>query len=253
MIEIAKKAALEAGGITLKRRFTTYSVERKGTADNIATEIDKESEKQILKVLKAKFPKHNFLSEEIGKEDNGSDYWWVIDPIDGTGSYFSGLPTYGISVGLLKDGKPILGVLNFPALNNLYWSVEGKGAFKNGKRIQVSNESELSKIMVGYDLGWMGERTEEVNKYLLPLVDKVRYTPILGCTVAGLSYVAEGIYGAYIHWAYPWDFVAGAAIIKEAGGEVTGIKGEKINWLADDMLVFASNGKVHNEILSMVR
>lgn len=84
-------------------------------------------------------------------------------------------------------------------------------------------------------------------------MDKVRYTPIFGCTVAGLSYVAEGVYGAYIHWAYPWDFVAGAAIIKEAGGIVTDSKGKQINWLSEDMLVFASNGKIHTEILSLVK
>lgn len=160
MIEVAKRAATEAGEITLKRRYSRYSVERKGTADNIATEVDRESEKRILEILRAEFPKHNFLSEEVGKEDNGSEYWWVIDPIDGTGPYFSGMPTFGISIGLLKNGKPHLGIINFPALNNLYWSVEEKGAFKNEQKIQVSSDTDLSKVMVGFDLGWMGERTE---------------------------------------------------------------------------------------------
>jgi len=68
-----------------------------------------------------------------------------------------------------------------------------------------------------------------------------------------LSYVAEGVYGGYIHWAYPWDFAAGAAIIEEAGGKVTNAKGKPINWLADDMLVVASNGKVHDKILSLIK
>lgn len=253
MIDIAKRAAIEAGEITLARRFGNYSVKRKGSADNILTEVDTASEERILNILKAKFPRHNFISEEIGEEDNGSEYWWVIDPIDGTGNYFSGLPTYGISIGLLKNGKPYLGVLNFPALKTLYWAVRGGGAFKNKHKIRVSRETELSKVMVGFDLGWMGKRTKEIKHLVLPLVDKVRYTPILGCTVAGLSYVAEGIYGAYIHWAYPWDFVAGASIIEEAGGIVTDNKGNQINWLTNNMLVFVSNGKIHNDLLKLTK
>jgi len=106
MIEVAKRASLEAGEITLARRFANHSVKRKGTVDNIATEVDKASEARILKVLKSEFPNHNYLSEETGGEDNGSDYWWVIDPIDGTGPYFSGMPTFGISIGLLRSRIP---------------------------------------------------------------------------------------------------------------------------------------------------
>ena len=87
-------------------RHTSYFVKRKGTADNITIDVDKASERKILDILKSKFPKHNFLSEEAGKEDNNSDYCWVIDPIDGTGSYFSGMPTYGVSIGLLRNGEP---------------------------------------------------------------------------------------------------------------------------------------------------
>ncbi len=84
-------------------------------------------------------------------------------------------------------------------------------------------------------------------------MDKVRYIPILSCTIAGLSFVAKGVYGAFIHWVYFWDFVPGAAIINEAGGIITNIKGKDINWLANNMLIFASNGKVHNKILSLIK
>src|SRR3990167_10539485 len=122
MIELVKKAAKKAGKIILNRRFSTHSVKIKGTKDNIVTEADVLSEKEILRILTKKFPNHNYLTEEFGKSNNSSEFTWVIDPLDGTGPYFSGLPTYGVSIGLLKKGKPYLGVLYFPSLNNIYWA-----------------------------------------------------------------------------------------------------------------------------------
>jgi len=252
MIELVKKAAKKAGKIILNRRFSTHSVKIKGTKDNIVTEADVLSEKEILRILTKKFPNHNYLTEEFGKSNNSSEFTWVIDPLDGTGPYFSGLPTYGVSIGLLKKGKPYLGVLYFPSLNNIYWAEKGKGAFMNGKRIKVNDHSDLKDTMVGFDLGWMGKREEEVNNLVKPLVDKVRYTPILGCTIAALAYVAQGIYGGYIHWAYPWDFVAGVVIIEEADGKVTDYKGKYIDWFKKDMSVFASNGLIHDKILKLI-
>jgi len=252
MLEVAKKAAIEAGEIILKLRGKEHKVRFKGDQSNITTEADAASEKRILGVLQKKFPKHNFWSEDLGMVDNGSEYWWVIDPLDGTGPYFSGMPTYGVSIGLLKGGKPILGVLNFPSLKNIYWSYKGNGAFKNGKRIEVSKEKLLDKVMVGYDFAWMNMREKEVDNLLRPVVSKARYTPILGCTIAGLSYVAESIYGAYIHWAYNWDFVAGVAIIEEAGGKVTDKKGKGINWLDETVTIVASNGKIHDKLLKLI-
>lgn len=253
MIEVAKYAALEAGKILLSMQGKKLTANRKGTKDNFATEADIKSEKRILQLLKSKFPKHDFLSEEYGKIDNKSDYCWVIDPLDGTTNYFLGLPTYGVSIGLLENGIPYLGVINIPQSKSLYWTIKGSGAFKNGQKIFVNSETDLSKLMIGFELAWIGERAKEAKKIILPLIDKTRYSPILGCTVAGLSYVAEGIFGGYIHQAFPWDFVAGAAIIEEAGGLVTDYKGKPVNWLSGSMSVLASNGKIHNKILSLLR
>ncbi len=253
MIEIAREAAIEAGKVVLSRKGTSLSIERKGTVDDITTEADKVSERKILEILQRSFSKHNFWSEELGKVDNGSEYTWVIDPIDGTGPYFSGMPTYGISIGLLKKEQPVLGVLNFPSLDNVYWATRGEGAFKNGERIEVSGEKVLEKTMVGFDFAWIDMREKEVENLLKPLVGKVRYAPILGCTIAGLAYVAEGVYGAYLHWAYSWDYVAGVSIIEEAGGRVTDEKGNKINWLNETMTVVASNGLTHDKILSLIK
>src|SRR3989344_8884472 len=138
MLEVAKKAANEAGEVVLKLR-DNLKVKTKSNDSDVLTQADLASEKIILATLKSSFPKYNYLSEEVGKEDNKSEYTWVIDPIDGTLSYASGLPFFGISIGLLKNNKPFIGVINLPALKSLYWAENGKGAFLNGKRIKVSS------------------------------------------------------------------------------------------------------------------
>lgn len=255
MIEVAKSAAIEAGRIIMMHRYQPHSVERKGTADNVTTEVDKLAENRILLLLRKDFPKHNFWSEDAGREDAGSAYTWIIDPLDGTGPYSLGMPFFGVSIGLIKSGESVLGVVNLPNLDggSLYWAEKGKGAFLNGKKIEVNNSRDLDRVMIGYDFAWMGMRNREIKRYLAPVADKVKYTPFLGCTIAGLTYVARGVYGGYIHWGYAWDFAGGSAIIKEAGGLVTDPKGKDIDWSNETMSVIAGAPQIHKKLLSLIK
>lgn len=253
MIEVAKEASIKAGEITLSLRGKSLAIKSKERVGDFTTEADLSSEKEILRILKSSFPKHNFLSEEVGKIDNGSEYCWVIDPLDGTIPYSSGLPIFGISIGLLKEGQPLLGVINLPALGSLFWAEKGKGAFLNGERTRVSDKKELIKSVVGLDLAYAGMRRKELERLAAPIVDEVRYPPILGCATAGAAYVASAVYDAYLHSAHPWDYAAGAVIIKEAGGKVTDFKGKPIDWSKDWIDFFASNGYLHDKILSLIR
>ena len=237
----------------MKLRGEKLNARIKGDSSSIVTKADLESEKLIFEILKSSFPKHNFVSEEKGRENNNSEYTWVIDPLDGTGPYFSGMPNFGVSVGLLKGKVPIVGVINLPALRILAWAEAGKGAYLNGERTRVSRQKEIGKAMVGFDLAWQRQRGEEIDKLLRPLAPKVRYTPILGCTVNGLVNLACGIYDAYVHWAYQWDYVAGAVIVNEAGGKLTDYQGKEIDWSEETMSVLASNGLLHRKIVNLIR
>lgn len=253
MLKVAKRAAIQAGKLLIKLRGEKLSAQIKGDSSSIVTKADLESEKLIFQILKSSFPQHNFVSEEKGSENNNSEFTWVIDPLDGTGPYFSGMPNFGVSIGLLKGKIPIVGVINLPAIGMLAWAEKGKGAYLNGKKIKVSRQNELSKAMVGFDLAWQRQREEEIGKLLRPVAPKVRYTPILGCTVNGLVNLACGIYDAYTHWAYQWDYVAGAAIVKEAGGKLTDYQGREINWSKETMSVLASNGLLHIKLVNLIK
>lgn len=253
MIEIAKKVAIKAGRKVLFLRKKGLTFKNKERLGDIVTQADIISEEIILTELRKHFPTHNFISEEIGKINNHSEYTWLIDPIDGTTPYSSGMPTFAISIGLVKEGQPILGVVNLPALDSLFWAEGGKGAFLNGKKIKVSNKNELIKCVVGLDVPYVGARREAIERLLLPLADKVRYPPMLGCASVGGVYVAKGVLDAYLHSAYPWDYAAAFLIVTEAGGKVTDYNGKPIDWSKDWIDFFASNGLIHDEILSLIK
>lgn len=253
MIEIAKQAALEAGKIVLSLRNKAHKVFEKGSIGDFATEADHASEQQIIKILKSNFPEHKILGEETGGEKVDFQNTWVIDPIDGTINYFHGLPTFGISIGLLKDNHPYLGVINLPALDSLLWAERGKGAYLNGKRIRVSNNKELSKALIGFDVWYAGGRTEELEKNVKPLLEKVHYMPSLASAAVALSYVSLGMFDGYIHTAFQWDYVAGAIIIQESGGKVTDYSGKMIDWSKEKIELLCSNSYLHDEIVSLIR
>lgn len=253
MLELAKNAAIEAGRMALKLRKGTLSLSVKSNQSDITTKADVEAEKIILSAIKKRYPDHSILTEESEGTKSKSEFTWVIDPIDGTIPYFSGLPIFGVSVGLLRNNAPFLGVVNLPVLGKCYSAQKGKGAFVNKKKISVSKTRSLEKGVIGFEFGYAGEREKEILPKLSKLVDKVRYTPVFACTSAALCFVAQGSLDAYFHTVYPWDFVAGVAIVEEAGGKVTDHLGKKIDWTKEWIDLLASNGRIHKEMLPFLQ
>jgi myo-inositol-1(or 4)-monophosphatase len=251
MIEIAKEAAIEAGKIALKTRLSGITAKQKEGIGNFSTEGDILAEKKILEIIKSKFPNHDILKEESKNSLKGSEFLWVVDPIDGTILYYSGQNTFGISIALFKNNQPLLGVLNFPALNLIFEAEKGKGTLLNGGKIKVSKEARLEKSIVATDFGY-SNREKDAREILIPLVDKVRYIPVPACTVMAMSYVAQGMYQGYVHRAPVWDFAAATLIVEEAGGKVTNFKGKPVDWSQDWVDIVASNGLIHNQILEVI-
>jgi len=253
MIEVAKKAAIEAGKAILSLRKGRLRIKTKSNASDIVTQADLESDKIISKILKTSFPNHGFISEETANDASLSDYTWIIDPLDGTLGYAAGLPFFGISIGLIRDNKPYLGVINLPDFGSLYWAEKGKGSYLNGKKIKVDSLKDLSRAIISFDYHFAGGRRKEIQRILIKIADKVRYPPTFACSVVSLAYIAQGICHGNIHSAYPWDFAAGAAIIEEAGGKVTNYQGKTIDWSEKSIDLLATNGKLHNSILSLIK
>lgn len=250
LLKVAKQAALEAGKIAMEYYQSELTLHDKGHYTNFATQADIESEQKIIQIVTKNFPNHNIIAEESGAVNKGSQYAWAIDPIDGTIPFVDGIPTFGVSIGILKKGKPIIGVINMVATGELYWAMKGKGAFLNGKKIKVRKESNLERSTIGLELGHT-ERIMKLDKFWKPIVGKVRYVYLYGASVAILCYVARGWVDAYIQQANIWDLAAGVVLITEAGGRVTDFFGKEPDYFDGKLKLVCSNGLLHEAILKI--
>lgn len=248
-LKVAKEAAIEAGKIVKAVSVSDLTLSGKGHFANFATEADVASEKKVIEIITKAFPDHNIIAEESGTVDHGSEYSWAIDPIDGTIPFVDGLPFFGVSVGLLKNNKPYVGVINMVTDGELFWAQEGQGAFKNGEKISVRPEPALSKTTIALEFAHDG-RMERIESEFKPLADKVRYIYVFGSSVRALSFLAEGkICGLFNSKGHPWDFAAGAILVKEAGGEFSDEFGGAPDFKQHKLNLLASNGLIHETLI----
>ncbi len=205
------------------------------TEDNnqVLTETDLEIGKFLADKICKTYPKHNIIDEEAGVIDNGSEYTWVIDPIDGTSNFAQGIPMYGIMLGLLKEDKPIAGGISLPEFSELYLAESGDGAYCNGKKIRVSEEKDLKNSLISYGIDSHPENpkfTEDECLLLSKIVLEIRNLRSSN-SAYDFAMVANGKYGAFLSRAGKiWDNVAVQVIIEEAGGIHTDFFGKPINY-----------------------
>jgi myo-inositol-1(or 4)-monophosphatase len=204
-------------------------------------------------------PVHLFLGEEesVGKTaeetrpPTDAPPVWVVDPLDGTANYVHDVPAYCVSIGLWASGKPIVGVILDPRMNELFTAASGLGAALNGKPIRVSAVAELQDglISTGFPASYPKQiRNLEAWARMSAHSQALRRT---GSTALNMAYIAAGRFDGY--WAYdnyPWDVMAGAVLITEAGGNVTTIDGLPYDPFRADIL--AGNGRFHNAMLAVL-
>ena len=250
----AESAVLEAGEKIKPLFGRVMGVKAKESPTDLYSDADLLAEETIFAALAKKFPKFNYRSEEREFIDRGSEYCWVVDPLDGSTAFIAGLDYWGISIGLLKGKKAVVGVIYIPAKDWLFRAGRGKGSWLNGKKMRVSKQGVMDKAMVGFDVGHRGYRAKDMVQNIVPLVDRVRYMPSFACSTFGQSLVALGTYDAYLHHrAYIWDFCAGSIIVEEAGGRVTDQRGKALDWSkVENMSMVCSNGLIHDKVLELM-
>jgi histidinol-phosphatase len=245
--ELAVEAARRAGQLALRYFDTELNVEWKADQSPV-TVADREAEALLRSTLLAKFPRDGFLGEESGDTPGTSGYRWVIDPVDGTRSFVRGVPLWATLVGLEYQGEQIAGVADVPALGQTYRALRGDGAFRNERRIRVSDIAELSEAQLFYSsLSWFikaGRREEFLN-----LVGRTQRQRGFG-DFYGFVLVAQGSGELMVeHGCHYWDLAATKAIVVEAGGRFT-------DWAGNEDLsrpdVVASNGRLHDAALRIL-
>lgn len=247
-LKIAIKAAKEAGKILNKYFKKNIVIERKSDKSPV-TIADKEAEKKIVSIIRKHFPDHNFLCEEFSYEKTDSEFKWIIDPLDGTKNFVRGLKDFGTLIGLEKNGKIVIGVVNLPAINLMAYAAKGKGTFLKGKKVKVACTKQLSEsyIEIG-DINRM--KRKHRDKQLLDLVSRCERHFLSGGPAFYVK-IAEGLIDIYVEDGIkPWDIAAGKIIVEEAGGKLTDFEGRDTIYSGN---AIATNGILHDGVVKMFR
>lgn len=242
-IEIATKAGKVVAGFYDRRMEQVWT-----GRTHFKTAADDASEALIRKMIHARYPDHNIWSEEGGRSDKGSSYTWVWDAVDGTIPMFTGICDHFSVCGALCERKtPILGVANAVKRGEFYAGEIGKGAYCNLRPIHVSNETEISHLIMGFDSG-KHNRAAHVpffERAMQP--DGITCPMMSGCASVPLLLVASGVMHAYLATSLePEDMAVAVPIIRESGGVVTNLKGEE--WKLGDVSILAANPVLHEKL-----
>lgn len=229
--DAAEELAREAGRILLRIAAEGVSIERKGDVD-LVTRADRASEEFLVDGIRRRFPGHAILAEEGGGGDGepGAPLW-IVDPLDGTTNFAHGLPLWSVSIGVMQEGRLLAGVVHDPNRDECFRAARGGGAFLGGRRIAVSGTADLGDALLvtgfPYDV-----RTSDVDNldHFRRFMKRSRAVRRLGSAALDLAWVAAGRFDGF--WElklHPWDVAAGALLVQEAGGIVTGFGGEPLD------------------------
>lgn len=248
-LEIATAIAHEAGAVML--HYFDADQQRETKSDGTPVTIaDKQINHMVIERLSAAFPEDGIVGEEESTSSYGPGRKWLCDPIDGTKSFVWGVPTAMFSLALVIDGRPVVGVAYDPFLDKLYTGITGQGSYCNGKKLHVSEQplgpgavavtGSLEKIFANPQLA---RRVAATGSDLIA-IDGAVYKATL---------IARGRLAAYIgHGCGPYDVAAVEVIVCEAGGKITDLYGEQLNYAQDFTGVLVTNGVDHTKIVKLL-
>lgn len=243
MSEIAR----EAGALLMEYFRRRVKIEYKGDAD-LVTEADRASEKLILERIRTHWPSHEVIGEEGARVETGGDYRWYVDPLDGTTNFAHGYPVFCVSLGLTFQGKRKAAVVYDPTRDELFGAERGKGAQLNGEAIAVSRTSQLKQSLVATGFPSHKRHKNPNIHFYHQLTLRTHGVRRAGSAALDLACVACGRFDGF--WEFnlnSWDTAAGILLVEEAGGKVSGFRGEEL--AITDRDVLASNGILHAELV----
>lgn len=214
------------------------------------TLIDQLIEKELKKSISVKYPNDGILGEESGIDEGSCDNLWVIDPIDGTRSFLSGNPLFGMLLAYVEAGEPVAGVISMPILNEVYSGGQGLAATCNGVPIQVSSQDSIDDCVIYINEGekLIADHPEILSRLLT--TGKIRR---FGYDCYPHALLSSGQIDAVIDYDLkPYDYLSLSAVIEAAGGIITDWNGNKLNMHSDGDVVSAATPKLHKALLKLL-
>jgi myo-inositol-1(or 4)-monophosphatase len=254
MLNFAIQTARDAGRVLAERFGRALEVSNKGDID-LVTEADLAAEQLIVERIRTHYPRHAILAEESGetlRDDQPSEYKWIVDPLDGTTNYAHGYPCFCVSVALERAGEIVVGVIYDPVRDELFSAERGEGATLNNRRIRVSDVEDLNRALLctgfPYDVRDRGDFARHFHNFIM-YAQGVRRD---GSAALDLAYVACGRFdGFWEEGLRPWDVATGRLLVEEAGGRVSRYDGAEFSVYHPPIL--ASNGLVHDAMMRVLQ
>ncbi|KFB08818.1 inositol monophosphatase family protein [Nitratireductor basaltis] len=255
IINVMVQAAMKAGR-SLARDFgevQNLQVSLKGPGDYVS-QADRRAEEIVHQELSRARPGYAFLMEERGVVEGGDDqHRWIVDPLDGTTNFLHGIPIFGVSIALERQGQIVAGVIYNPAMDELYTAERGGGAFFNDRRMRVAARRELTDSVIGTGIPHLGRGHHgQALLDLRHIMGEVSGIRRMGAVALDLAYVAAGrMDGFWEDGLQPWDMAAGLLMVREAGGFATDRSGgQKIFETGN---VVAGNELIHRALLKQLQ
>ena len=220
------------------------------------TKADREIEEILRDEIMKKFPTHGIIGEEFGNHNEGADFQWIIDPIDGTSSFIIGRPTFGNLIALSYQGKVILGVMNQPITQERFVGVKGEGAFLNGKKIQTRKKvNSLSNAILCTTSPFFFQGEDE--KIFKKLISKTKYQNFGGVVYGGDCYLYAMLACGFVDIVIDpglkiYDYAAMMPIITEAGGIVSNWQGEQLKLTSGVRMLACGNQSLQQKVLEVI-
>ncbi len=230
-VQTALSAAHAAGRSLMERFETPLRIETKSSDADLVTEADREAEAVVLEVLRGAHPGDAIVAEESGQVVRGPGPRWYVDPLDGTTNFAHRFPHFSVSLGLFDGETGLLGVVHDPNRGETFFARRGSGAWLRSatgdeRALRVTDTTALSRSLLATGFGYDRPRGANLDEFGR-LVRRVRGMRRAGSAALDLAYVAAGrVDGFWELGLSPWDWAAGAVLVREAGGRVTAMDGQ---------------------------
>lgn len=256
LLDVCVAGARAGGTVLVDGLARTRQVELKSARASIVTEVDLASQVAVFDVIGATFPEHVIMGEEGDGGGDDRSYTWLVDPLDGTSNYASGIPFACVSVAVRDVDGVVAGAIFEPFRHELFTATRGGGAWLAGEQLHVRDEPHLGSVLIA--TGLQSDDPDQIAAHarrIEALHLHSRGARLLGSPALCLAYVAAGRLDAFYERdaTYAWDVAAGALMIEEAGGRCEDLDGGPVNLDRGIANVLGTNGRVHDVLFDLIR